>query len=101
MDILEIVIKNPIGFDEIDQFGLELTTAQHHDFLIIDTGAHDFEAVKVIKYFRDQFEIWEERLSKFKKIAFIRPPQYINESTDPKVYDFFDSIKEAEKWFKE
>lgn len=99
MSILKIKLKNPIGFEAIDQFRLELMEAAHFDFLIIDTGAHDFEAVEVIKYFRDQFEGLEERLSSFKKIALIRPAKYKNVSTDPEKYDFFDSVEEAKQWF--
>jgi hypothetical protein len=101
MSILEIKLKNPIGFNEIDQFRSDLMEAEHFDFLIIDTGVHDFEAIEVIKYFRDQFDGLKERLSKFKKIAFMRPSQYVNKSSNPKVYDFFDSKIEAEKWFLE
>ncbi len=99
MSILEIKLKNPIGFDEINQFRFELVEAAHHDFLIINTGAHDFEAAEVIKYFRDQFDSLKEHLSKFVKIAMIRPAKYVNESTDPEKYDFFDSIEKAKLWF--
>ena len=99
MSILEIKLKNPIGFEAVDQFKLELMKSEHFEFLIIDTGAHDFEAVEVIKYFRDQFDGLEKRLIRFKKIALIRPAQYKNESTDPKKYDFFDSIENAKLWF--
>jgi hypothetical protein len=99
MRVLEINLKNPIGLDEIDDFKNELSKSEDYDFLIIDTGTHGFEAIEVIKYFKDQFVALESRLSTFKKIALIRPTQYKNQSTNPEVYDFFDSKEEAKKWF--
>ena len=99
MSVLEIKLKNPIDFAAIHQFRMELMEAEHFDYLIIDSGAHDFEAVEAIKYFKDQFERLEERLSSFRKVAFVRPAKYKNESTNPDKYDFFDSIEEAKLWF--
>ena len=99
MSILEIKLNNPIGFEAIDHFVLELREMEFFDFLTIDTGAHDFESIEAIKYFRDQFGDLEYGLSSFKKIAMIRPAQFANESTNPKTYDFFDSVEEAKKWF--
>ena len=100
-EILELKLKNPISFGEIDQFSQKLLQAVPCDFLIIDTGEHDFQSVEAIKYFRQQFEVLESRLSTFKKIALVRPPEYTNKSTNPKVYDYFDSKTEAIDWFLE
>ena len=100
MEILEIELKNPISFNEINRFRIKLLNDENgFDFLIVNTGAHDFESVQVIKYFRDQFELLKDQLSKFKKIALIRPSAYANESTNPEIYNFFDSKEEAEQWF--
>ena len=99
MSILEIDLKNPITHDEINSIEEKLKAIKEFDFLIIDTGEHDFESIGVIKYFRAKMESLAPFLKAFKKIALIRPTQYQNKSTNPDVYDFFDSKEEARTWF--
>lgn len=99
MNLLEIKLENPIGHDEVIRLRSELISAKRHDFLIIDTGAHDFLSIKVIKHLRDQLSDLEPCLTKFKKIALIHLPQFINESCNPDKYNFFISKEDATKWF--
>ena len=91
---------NPIGFKQIDAFANEVIQSEKHEFLIIDTGNHDFESIQVIKYFREKFMELEEFLSRFNKIALVRLSIYKNESTNPGVYNYFDSVDKAKKWFR-
>ena len=98
MNLLEIKLENPIGHDEVIRLRSELISAKRQDFLIIDTGAHDFLSIKVIKHLRDQLFDLEPCLTKFKKIAFIHPPQYFNESNKPVKFNFFTSKEDAIKW---
>jgi hypothetical protein len=99
MNILEIDLKNPITPEEINSIEEKLKVIKGCDFLIIDTGEHDFESIEVIKYFRTQMDNLGPYLNLFKKIALIRPSQYQNVSTNPEVYYFFDSKEEARAWF--
>lgn len=99
MNILEIDLKNPITHKEINRIEEKLKAIKGCDFLIIDTGEHDFDSIQVIKYFREQMANLGPYLKPFKKIALVRPTQYQNESTSPEVYDFFDSKEEARSWF--
>ncbi len=99
MNLLEIKLENPIAYDEVIRLRSVLIAAKRHDFLIIDTGAHDFISVKVIKYFRDQLSDLEPCLTKFKKIAFIHAPRYQSENSDPDKYNFFTSKENAARWF--
>lgn len=100
MNILEIKLENPIGIDEVIRLRSELIISKRHDYLIIDTGAHDFVSIKVMKYLKDQLSDLEPCLTKFKRIALIHPPKYSNESNNPKQYDYFSSRREALNWFK-
>lgn len=99
MNLLEIKLENPIGHYEVIRLRSELISAKRHDFLIIDTGAHDFLSIKVIKHLRDQLSDLEPCLTKFKKIALIHLPQFQNESGTPDKYNFFTSKEDAMKWF--
>jgi len=99
MNLLEINLEKPIGHDEVIRLRSELISAKRHDFLIIDTGVHDFLSLKVIKHLRDQLSDLEPCLTKFKKIALIHPPQYHNESIDSGTSIFFTSKEDSLKWF--
>ena len=99
MSILEINLKNPITDDEINGIKSKLTAAKNFEYLIIDTGKHDFASISVIKFFREQMVSLESYLLKFKKIALIHPAEYKNESSNPQYYDYFISKHEAKKWF--
>ncbi len=99
MNILEIKLKNPIDYDEIESLKTKLATAKNHDFLIIDTGKHSFVSIIILKYFKEQMLSLEPYLLNFKKIAFIHPPQFRNTSSNQKIYEYFTSKVEAKKWF--
>ena len=98
-DIVEINIENPIDFASINRFREDLLNVKKGTFLIIDTRNHDFVSVEAVKYFRDQFDELEMYLNGFRKIALIRPAQYLNESSNPEVYNYFDNKTAAKKWF--
>lgn len=98
-NVLEIIIKNPIGYDEIAYLKSQIMIAKNFSFLIIDTGKHDFVSINIIKHFRAQMQSLEPQLLEFEKIALIHPPEYRNESTNPELYDYFTSIIDAKKWF--
>ena len=100
MNILEIKLENPIGLDEVIRLRSELIISKRHDCLIIDTGAHDFASIKVMKYLKDQLSDLEPCLTKFKRIAFLHLPPNRNESENPKHYDYFYSREEAINWFE-
>jgi len=100
-NILEISLRNPIGYDEIADLKSQLMIAENYSFLVIDTGKHDFVSINIIKHFREQMQVLEPQLLKFEKIALLHPPEYRNESSNPKMYQYFTSIIEAKKWFLE
>lgn len=54
-----------------------------------------------MKYLRVQIQNLEPQLLKFEKIAFVHPPENSNESSNPKLYNYFSSMDEAKKWFLE
>jgi hypothetical protein len=101
MNLLEIKLENPIGHDEVIRLRSELISAKRHDFLIIDTGAHDFLSINVIEHLRDQLSDLEPCLMKFKKIALIHLPQYLKECSNPDKYNFFTSKENATEWLLE
>jgi len=53
MKLLEVKLENPFGHDEVIRLSSELILAKGYDFLIINTGAHDFQSIKVIKRLSD------------------------------------------------
>jgi len=100
--ILEINLENPISEGEVIRLKSELIKSKEHDFLIIDTGAYDFESVRAIDFFRRQLVDLGPCLTKFKKIALITPPPpYNNNRNTPESYDHFFSKIQAVKWFTE
>lgn len=99
MNILEVTLVNPIGYTEIECLVSEIKACGMRDYLIIDTGKHDFVSVDVIKYFKAQMQALKTQLLNFKKIALIHPPDYKNKSSEPEIYDYFTSRIEAIDWF--
>ncbi|MFT6338116.1 MAG: hypothetical protein ACI86M_000831 [Saprospiraceae bacterium] len=99
MNLLEITLENPIGYDEVIRLRSELISAKRHDFLIIDTGGHDFLSIKVQRQLKDQLSDLEPCLTKFKKIAFIYLPQYFYAIDNPEKHNFFTSKENAKIWF--
>lgn len=100
MDVLEIALVNPIGYEEIDCLISEIQTCETCEYLIIDTGNHEFESVKIIKYFREQMQRIKTELLNYIKIALIHPPEYKNESNEPEMYNYFTSRSDAKDWFQ-
>ncbi len=98
-NILTIHLRNPIDFDVIDNIRETLNSNQNAQFLVIDTGNHDFVSIAVIKYFREQMSVFTPLLTRFKKIALIHPAQYTSISDAPEKYDYFTSQEAAFKWF--
>lgn len=99
MKLLEIKLENPIGHYEIIRLKSELTSSKRYDFLIIDTGTDDFLSIEVINHLRDQLTDLEPCLSKFKKIAMIHTPSFVQESSSRERYKFFTSKHKAMRWF--
>lgn len=100
MNLLEIVLKNPIGGDEVIRLRSELIKAEKHDYLIVDLGSYDFVSIEVMKQFRILLTDLEPCLIKFKKIALIHSPVIITESSSPDRYNFCISKKRANEWLK-
>ncbi|MFT4665481.1 MAG: hypothetical protein ACI9RM_001292 [Ulvibacter sp.] len=100
MDLLEIKLENPIGLDEVIRLKSELILAKKHDFLIIDTGAYDFESTKVLNHFRTQLADLEPCLTKFKKIALIMTPLYEAENSNRYRHNYCSSKEEAIEWLE-
>jgi len=98
MRLLEIKLENPIGQDEIIRLRSELIKAKNFDFLIIDTGLHNFSSIRVHQQFKHHLDDLEPCLTKFKKIAIIRPR--FNKKKKSKPYKKLYSRKDAINWFK-
>jgi len=96
---LTIHLSNPIDFHVIDDIEKTLSGNPNAQFLIIDTGNHDFASITVMKYFREQMLAFAPLLKRFKKIAIIHPEQYSNISDSPETYDYFTSQETAFQWF--
>lgn len=99
MEILEITLENPISHTEINRLKADIEAEEICDYLMIDSGNHDFISLSVIKYFKQQMLALETPLSRFKKIALIHPPEYTNESSNPEKYNYFTSGIKAKAWF--
>ena len=89
MEILEIQIENPIDFEGFQTLKSKVENSIHHNFLLIDFGNHDFKSIAVIKHFKEGLKSIESSLLKYKRIAFIHPPQFRNESTIPNIFNYF------------
>lgn len=101
MDLLEIKLENPIGKDEVIRLRSELIKAKKHDFLIVDTGVHDFTSKEVKKYFRKQLADLAPCLTKFQKRALVYSLSTKKKRKKSKLYKKFVSKEEAINWFEE
>ena len=99
MEILEIDLENPINFDEFETIKTQVEQSLHYNFLLIDFGKHEFNSICVMKHFRGKLESLKPSLMQFKKIAFIHPEQFMNQSDNPEIFEYFTSKKSALKWF--
>lgn len=99
MKILEIDLNNPIDFDGFEIIKTQVEQSLYYNFLLIDFGKHEFNSISVMKYFRQKLKSIESSLLKFKKIAFIHPEQFMNQSDIPESFEYFTSKSDAKKWF--
>lgn len=98
MKTLELDVNNPIDLKSIDQLINKIVTSEGYDYLLIDVREHDFKSIEIIKYFRGELEKIRSTLLKFKKIAFVHPPEFQNKSDNPKIFDYFNSNSDAKLW---
>ena len=99
MEILEIHLENPIDFDGFEIIKTQVEHSTHYNYLLIDFGKHEFNSISVMKYFRENLKSIKPSLMQFKKIAFIHPPQFLNQSDNPESFEYFTSITAAISWF--
>lgn len=97
MKITQLKIDNPITKESVDKLFEEIKGAKH-GHLIIDVGAHDFESLKTMKYFKHKFLQKRDLIENFSKLAFIHPPQFSNISDQPDTYNYFTSKDDAIVW---
>lgn len=88
MKILEIKLKNPIDFADSKIIETKIRNSKHYHYLLIDFGEHNFKSIGVIKHLREGLKSIEPLLLKFKKIAFVHPSQFKNQSENPDILDF-------------
>lgn len=98
MNLLEIALKNPIGYDEVIRLRSELINAEKHEYLIVDLGSYDFVSTEVMKQYRTLLTDLEPCLTKFRKIALIHSPTIITESSSPYRYNLCVSKERAMEW---
>ena len=99
MKILEIHLENPIDFHGFEIIKTQVEKSKHHNYLLINFGKHEFKSISVMKYFRERLKSIEYSLMQFKKIAFIHPPQFMTQSDNPEIFEYFTSKTSAIKWF--
>ncbi len=93
----ELHLKNPITSNSIDQLFLELGSCDT-SLLIINSGDHIFESIDVLRELKLRFMKEETNLNRFRKIAFIHPPEVSNKSENEERYNYFFSREEAIDW---
>ncbi|OJJ19884.1 hypothetical protein BKI52_15500 [marine bacterium AO1-C] len=103
MNTLHLHLSNPITLEAVKQLETDIlnASAATYDFLIIDTGAHDFETIQVLKALRQTLETLEDSLLQYQKIALIYPAKYDQMSEFPDKLQYFHTQQEAEAWFME
>lgn len=97
MSCIELKIKNPITLKSIEELFDDIKDC-NSALLLINVGAHNFESIEVLKEFKKMFNQERELLSSFKKIAFLHPAEYQNESEDKNRYNFFSDREKAINW---
>jgi len=97
MHYKEIQIKNPISTISIDQFIDDINTSDV-SLLILNIGEHKFESVEVMKELKNRLTNELESQNRFRKIAFITPPGFMNKSDDKNRYRYFYDKEEAVEW---
>jgi len=97
MEYKEILVKNPITLNSIDQLFVDIKSC-NSQFLIINVGSHNFESIEVLKELKSRFNIEANALNRFRKIAFIHSSEIINKSENEDRYNFFFERKDAISW---
>ena len=97
MNVSEVYITNPISHKSIEKLfnDIELCEAS---LLIVNTGDHDFESIDVLRELKLRFIKEEAKLNRFRRIAFIHPPEVSNKSENEERYNYFCSREEAIVW---
>lgn len=70
--IHEIILINPINSQRIIT-ALETIEHDNSDYLLIDSGAHDFASISAMKFLRDRLTGIAILLRRYQKIALIHP----------------------------
>ena len=97
MNYIEIHVNNPINFKSIEKLMDDIKSC-NSSLLLINIGAHNFESIEVIKEFKNRLNIEKDILSRFRKIAFLHPPDIRNKSEDEERYNYFSNKKETNNW---
>ena len=97
MHYKEIHIKNPITIKSVDQLIDDIKTC-YTSMLIINITEHNFESVEVLKELKNRLTTELKSQSHIRKIAFLIPPGFMNESTDEYLYSYFSKKAEAVEW---
>ena len=93
----EIHIKNPITTKSVVQLIDDVKTC-NTSLLIINVGVHNFESIDVMKELKNRLTTEIRSQSHIRKIAFLIPHKFINESDDETRYKYFNDKKEAVEW---
>ena len=97
MHYKEIHIKNPITTKSVDQLIDDIKTC-NTSLLIINIGEHKFESVEIMKEMKSRLTAGIKSQNHFRKIAFIIPPVFMNESDDENRYKYFNDKEKAVEW---
>jgi hypothetical protein len=97
MHYKEIHIKSPITTKSVDQL-IDEIKACNTSLLILNFGEHNFESVEVMKEMKSGLTDEIKSQSHIRKIAFLIPPGFMNESTDENLYRYFSKKAEAVEW---
>lgn len=96
---MEIVrLTNPISKTEIDEMIRRISSCDRINTLLINFGKHDFQTLEVLKYCKLELLKIENQLLEIKKIAFVTPPLFINDSINN--LSWFHSEKKAMEWLE-
>ena len=97
MHYKEIQIKNPITTISIDQLIDDIKTC-YTSLLKINIAEHNFESVEVMKELKNRLKAELKSQNHIRKIAFLIPTGFVNESNDKNLYRYFNKKAEAVEW---
>ncbi|MBU1094854.1 MAG: hypothetical protein KKB34_00095 [Bacteroidetes bacterium] len=99
MDYNEIYITNPITLESVNKLFNEIKLSES-EYIIINSGEHNFESIAAIKKFKLLFYSEIDIINRIKKIAFLHPPEIQNISENKELYNFFNDKSEAVSWLR-